>query len=135
MALEILVTSPGKDGEMPWALRFSSSTSEGYSVVISLSRRSIGVPVAADVNLYLSATGLKRKLRPGHTYPGRIGTRKPSSGFQNQRSTECDTCGLDGDQADDTCLPQHLYAEPDWCSRLEASNIAEPEFDIGSWKS
>ena len=50
-ALEILVSSPGRVGEKPDGLRFSSSTSEGHSVEISLSRRRVGVPVAADVNL------------------------------------------------------------------------------------
>jgi hypothetical protein len=50
-ALEILVNSPGKAGEKPCSLIFSSSTSAGYSVVISQSRSSIGMPVEAEANL------------------------------------------------------------------------------------
>jgi hypothetical protein len=50
-ALEILVNSPGSVGENPSELRFSSSTSAGYSVVMSSSRSSIGVPIEAEINL------------------------------------------------------------------------------------
>jgi hypothetical protein len=50
-ALEILVNSPGRVGDDPCSVRFSSSTSAGYSALMSDSRSKVGQPEEAEINL------------------------------------------------------------------------------------
>lgn len=71
-ALEILVNSPGRAGEKPCSLMFSSSTSAGYSVLISQSRRSMGMPVEAEANLErISSIHCWVQLTDGYAYLSR----------------------------------------------------------------
>ena len=50
-ALESRVDSPGRVGRKPDSVTFSSSTSSGYSILISSSRKRTGRPVSAAANL------------------------------------------------------------------------------------
>lgn len=130
-ALEILVNSPGRVGEMPWELRFSSSTSAGNSVVMSTSRRSIGVPVAAEVNLVMLASAIFGRFQDVLTYQGYIATRRPSSWSRLLTRTDFGISDLDGVPVRGTWSRQFLDGVQGECSRRVTGNITVPIHGTG----